>query len=121
VRAVIAATFSIKANEGRIITAVDTEFKSISLFFALSAVEPTTRVRIYSMYRTTIFHCQEPAGAICSASRYKRTNTDQSASGVNNRAGTGKEMVEREPHQIGLTQVLRNPVNVCRNQPPGTK
>jgi hypothetical protein len=68
------------------------------------------------MYRATISGSQETASAIAAASRDKRTDADQPASGENNRAGTGKEIVQRESRQIGLIQVLRNPMDVCRNQ-----
>jgi hypothetical protein len=62
------------------------------------------------MYRANIFGSQKMAGAISSASRDKRTNADQPAPGENNCARTGKEIVECKPRQIGLTQVLGNPV-----------
>jgi hypothetical protein len=68
------------------------------------------------MYRATIFRRQEPASAIRPSSRDKRTNADQPAPGENNRAWTGKKIVERESRQIGLIQVLRNPMDICRNQ-----
>jgi hypothetical protein len=45
------------------------------------------------MYRATISGCQETASAIAAASGDKRTDADQPASGENNRAGTGKEIV----------------------------
>jgi hypothetical protein len=43
-------------------------------------------------------------------------NADKPGLGTNNRAWTGKEIIEREPRHIGLIQVLRNPMEVCRNQ-----
>jgi hypothetical protein len=45
------------------------------------------------MYRATISGSQETASAIAAASRDKRTDADQPASGKNNCAGTGKEIV----------------------------
>jgi hypothetical protein len=54
------------------------------------------------MYRATIFRRQELASAIAAASRDKRAYADQPAPGEYNRAWTGKEIVKREPRQIGF-------------------
>src|SRR5215813_9031011 len=89
--------------------------QSVGLFFTLFAIEHRTRMRGYCMYRASIFGGQEPAGAIRSSGRDERANADQPAPGENNRARAGKKIVEGEPPQIGLVQVLGNPMEVCRN------
>jgi len=58
------------------------------------------------MYQATIFGSEETASAIRSSSRDERTNADQTAPGVNNRAGAGEEIVKREPRQISFIQVF---------------
>jgi hypothetical protein len=67
--------------------------QSVGLFFTLFAIEHRAGIRGYGMYRASFFGGQEPAGAIRPSGRDERPNADQSASGVNNRARTGEEIV----------------------------
>src|SRR5262245_30845318 len=84
----------------------------VGLFSALRMVEHRTRIRRYGMHRTTIFASEEMASAIRSSSWDERTNADQPAPCVNNRAGAGEEIVERKPRQIGFIQVFGDPMEV---------
>jgi hypothetical protein len=88
----------------------------IGLFSALFAIEHRARVRRYGMYRAHISCCQEMAGAVLSPSRYERANASQPVPDVNNRARAGEEVVQCEPRQIGFTQVLSDPPDVCWDQ-----